>query len=78
MSASNSYTDYLLRHESTSCRAEQELIKRSLKSERHARLAMAVNLTSEKAHSEASRQYTRYKQASLILFKITDNDIYNR
>lgn len=78
MNQENRYTVHLLRHESTSCKAEQALILKSLQSERHARLTMAVNLTSEKKHTEANSHYRAYKECSKVLHTITGNSVYTR
>ena len=72
------YSDYLERHRLTTCGAERELIARSLQCERHARLAMSVNLQADKKFLQSANQYRRYKLASCALYEITDNEIYLR
>lgn len=78
MSNQTRYTRILLRHESTSCKAERELIKKQLQAERHAQLTSAVNLAMEKKHSAARPHYRDYREASKVLYTITGNDLYKR
>lgn len=72
------YTTYVLRYGSTRCEAEKALILQSLRAERHSRLTIAVNLTTEKAHTEANRHYSGYVEASKALKALTGSTVYDR
>jgi len=71
-------TTLILRHESTSCKAEKELILRSLQEERRALLTCSANLAMEKDHSKSGQFYTRYKNTCKALKTLTGNEIYDR
>lgn len=74
------YKQLVLRHESTSCKAERELIVKQLRAERHGELTMAINSNAEGGQWTKQSRYHwgRYKQASEVLRLLTDDPIYAR
>lgn len=75
---SEEYSALLLRHEATSCKAEKELIVKSLRATRQMSLAVAINLLLEKKETAANYHYRHFRQSSKMLKEITGNDVYDR
>ena len=71
-------TTLILRHESTSCKAEKELIVRCLKEERRTLLTCSTNLAMEKDHTKSGQFYRQYKNTCKALRTLTGNEIYDR